>query len=127
MQYKDTFLKSNKSHIYSHQIANCTGRNSVNIKQNPDLNSRLAEHKPDTLTNEYDDIQSIRYYANIKQTKSECIRHCDVSVFFFFSFLLLINLKGFFSPNVSSYESMDCMIVTQHFMIHHQKIMYMPF
>lgn len=51
MQYKDTFLKSNKSHIYSHQIANCTGRNSVNIKQNPDLNSRLAEHKPDTLTN----------------------------------------------------------------------------
>lgn len=124
MQYKDTFLKSNKSHIYSHiyshQIANCTGRNSVNIKQNPDLNSRLAEHKPDTLTNEYDDIQSIRYYANIKQTKSECIRHCDVSVFFFFSFLLLINLKVFFSPNVSSYESMDYMIVTQHFMIHHQ-------
>lgn len=100
MQYKDTFLKSNKSHIYSHiyshQIANCTGRNSVNIKQNPDLNSRLAEHKPDTLTNEYDDIQSIRYYANIKQTTSECIRHCEVSVFVFFSFLLLINLKVFF-------------------------------
>lgn len=91
MQYKDTFLKSNKSHIYAHQIANCTGRNSVNIKQNPDLNSRLAEHKPDTLTNEYDDIQSIRYYANNKQTKSECIRHCEVSVpsFSLFYFLLI--------------------------------------